>query len=299
MKTDGKTLRDAAVASVEVVEYTAHAVLAAQKKAGYAEVNVVLGHSDPGLHQIGTIYVIPSKVARAAFPVLWASEPRKYLYPDLFQALAGPHWVSVLPGLTVEQNGHMSLDAEDILRAQDRTAGLMDAYLKDTLKDKHTVLVYKPMWTTLDRARIWHIDESKDINKQVTAAVKEIYGFFPEPLVTMMGEQLQSEYPTLEGQAEYSLSKLLPSTEVKTAARKEADVENSDALGQCEKILALLQKGRGESGLSSQERSDLNELLDYIGVSYDTKSYRKLFKEVELLQSHLLRDPDLHLSRTK
>ena len=180
-----KKALDALAVSTEIFTIVSQKVLEATSKSDLSSIPVIFGHTEETKRTFGSIYVIPSSKKRTAFPLLWDTEPRKYLYPKLFQSLNGPDWSEYF-NATTDKNGTLNLSEDLFYGDSEGLPELIDEYLEARLEgqDSKVLLLYRPMFSSIDRFQAAYLDKSDAI--AVTNFMKELYGFYPQMDLPMM-----------------------------------------------------------------------------------------------------------------
>jgi len=177
-----KRLIDVSAVAPEIFIITTKEILALVGKSEMGEVPLIMGHSEETKRPFGTIYVIPQAKKRVAFPLLWDTEPRKFLYPQLFQSLSGPEWASSFTS-EADKNGTMHLDSSKYLSESGSEIAdlpdLIDAYIKERLPETGTLLLYRNLFSTLDRVHTITLSGKSSNDEEVTKFVRELYGAYP------------------------------------------------------------------------------------------------------------------------
>ena len=172
---------DALLVSPEVFIQVAQEILKLAKSGDLSEAPFLFGQTAETIRPAGTIYIIPESKRRAAFPLIWDTERYKYQYPKLFQALTGPEWSAAFnatedPNGTIHlQDGKISEVGQTILDLPD----LIDEYLDQRFPERGLLLLYRPLFSSVDRVRACHIEDKATYDQAITKFLRELYGFYP------------------------------------------------------------------------------------------------------------------------
>ncbi len=176
-----KRALDAFAVSQDLFIITAQNILELAKKGDLGESPLMFGHSIETQRPMGVVYVIPQAKRRAAFPLFWDTEPKKFLHPKLFQALGGPSWPQTFNAEVDANTGTMHLDPTLVADSEKITdlPDMIDGYLDQRFPEKGLLLMYRPMFTSVDRFRLLHVPSDADMDQSITKYIQELYGFYP------------------------------------------------------------------------------------------------------------------------